>query len=101
MTFVLLGKCDDIIRDLAKELGLEELDKEWAATVRSLDTHEASPDAPTRWKDLTDETNLDRELEEIVDRVAEVVNSVGYPWGMGSHTKTHGSWWGPWTMGIL
>ena len=70
MTFVLLGKCDDIIRDLAKELGLEELDKEWAATVRSLDTHEASPDAPTRWKDLTDETNLDRELEEIVDRVA-------------------------------
>ncbi len=68
---VLPGKCDDIIRDLAKELGWEdELDKEWAATVGSLNTREATPDAPTRSKDLTDETKLDRELEKIVDRVA-------------------------------
>jgi len=68
---VLLGKCDDIIRDLAKELGWEdELDKEWAATAGSLDTHEATPDTPTKAKDLTDEAKLDRELEKIVDRVA-------------------------------
>jgi NAD-dependent protein deacetylase SIR2 len=68
---VLPGKCDDIIRDLAKELGWEdELNKEWAATVGSLNTHEATPDAPTGSKDLTDDTKLDRELEKIVDRVA-------------------------------
>jgi NAD-dependent histone deacetylase SIR2 len=68
---VLLGKCDDIIRDLAKELGWEdELDKEWATTAGSLDTHEATPDPPTKVKDLTDEAKLDRELEEIVDKVA-------------------------------
>ena len=68
---VLLGKCDDIIRDLAKELGWEdELDKEWAATAESLDTHDATPDAPTKAKDLTDEAKLDRELEKIVDKVA-------------------------------
>ena len=68
---VLLGKCDDIIRDLAKELGWEdELDKEWAVTAGSLDIHEATPDAPTKAKDLTDKAKLDRELEEIVDKVA-------------------------------
>jgi NAD-dependent histone deacetylase SIR2 len=68
---VLLGKCDDIIRDLAKELGWEEeLDKEWAATAGSLDIYEATPDAPTEAKDLTDEAKLDRELEKIVDKVA-------------------------------
>jgi NAD-dependent histone deacetylase SIR2 len=68
---VLLGKCDDIIRDLAKELGWEdELDKEWAATAGSLDIHEATPDASTKARDLTDEAKLDRELEKIVDKVA-------------------------------
>jgi NAD+-dependent protein deacetylase SIR2 len=68
---VLLGKCDDIIRDLAKELGWEdELDKEWTATAGSLDTHEATPDAPAKAEDLTDESRLDRELEKIVDKVA-------------------------------
>lgn len=68
---VLLGKCDDIIRDLAKELGWEdELDKEWAATAGSLDTHETTPDPPSKAKDLTDEAKLDRELENVVDRVA-------------------------------
>jgi NAD+-dependent protein deacetylase SIR2 len=69
---VLLGKCDDIIRDLAKELGWEEeLDKEWVATAESLDTHEATPQASTKAKDLADDgTKLDREIEKIADRVA-------------------------------
>jgi len=72
--FVLLGKCDDIIRDLAKELGWEdELDKEWAATARSLDIHKAGPDVPTKAEDLTDEAKLDRELEKIVDKVADAL----------------------------
>lgn len=68
---VLLGKCDDIILDLAEELGWEdELDKEWATTAGSLEIHEAAPDTPTTAKDLTDEAKLDRELEKIVDKVA-------------------------------
>lgn len=51
---VLLGKCDDIIRDLARELGWEdELDKEWAGTAASLDT-----DGATEEKDRADEAKL-------------------------------------------
>ena len=68
---VLLGKCDDIIRDLANKLGWQDdLDKEWAVTAGSLDIHEATPDAPTNTEDLTDEAKLDREIENIVDKVA-------------------------------
>jgi NAD-dependent histone deacetylase SIR2 len=62
---VLLGKCDDTIRDLARELGWEdELDKEWAGTVASLDTHKA-----TEEKDRADEDKLAGEIERIVERV--------------------------------
>jgi NAD-dependent histone deacetylase SIR2 len=68
---VLLGKCDDIIRDLAKELGWEEeLDKEWATTAGSLDTNEVTPQPSTEEKDLTIGTKLDLEIEKIADRVA-------------------------------
>jgi NAD+-dependent protein deacetylase SIR2 len=68
---VFLGKCDDIIRDLAKELGWEEdLDKEWATTAGSLDADEGTPPASTEGKDLTDGTKLDLEIEKIADRVA-------------------------------
>jgi NAD-dependent protein deacetylase SIR2 len=68
---VLLGKCDDIIRDLAKKLGWEEdLDKEWATTAGSLDADEGTPPASTEGKDLTDGTKLDLEIEKIADRVA-------------------------------
>ena len=62
---VLLGKCDDIIRDLARELGWEdEVDEEWAGTASSLDTHEA-----TEEKDRADEAKLAVEIEKIVERV--------------------------------
>jgi NAD-dependent histone deacetylase SIR2 len=75
---VLLGKCDDIIRDLANKLGWEDdLEKEWAATAGSLDIHEATPDAPTKTEDLTDEAKLDRELEKIVDKVAGALTVSG------------------------
>ena len=64
---VLLGKCDDIVRDLAKELGWEtELDKEWAKTAESLETHEA----PTEAEGPTDGPKLDLEIEKIAERVA-------------------------------
>ena len=64
---VLLGKCDDIIRDLARELGWEdELDAEWARTSASLDTDEATP---TEEDDRTDGTKLDLEVEKITQKV--------------------------------
>jgi NAD-dependent histone deacetylase SIR2 len=67
---VLLGKCDDIIRDLARELGWgDELDKEWAGTTASLDSHETTPRAPTEEKDRTDETEVDLEIQKIVEKV--------------------------------
>ena len=59
---VLLGKCDDIIRDLAKELGWEdELDKEWVETAKSLDSHE-TPDSPAK-RDKADEAKTELEHE--------------------------------------
>jgi len=72
---VLLGKCDDIIRDLAKELGWEdELDKEWIETAKSLDSHE-TPDGPGK-SDKVDEskTELEQELEKITDRVGNALS---------------------------
>jgi hypothetical protein len=69
---VFLGKCDDIIRDLAKELGWEEeLDREWMRTATSLDTHEAAPSKPPKAKDQTDGTKLDLEIERIIERVED------------------------------
>jgi NAD-dependent histone deacetylase SIR2 len=72
---VFLGKCDDIIRDLAKELGWEdELDKEWMETAKSLDSHE-TPDGPAKG-DKADEvkTELEHELEKITDRVGNALS---------------------------
>lgn len=67
---VLLGKCDDIIRDLAKELGWEdELDKEWAATAASLDTDEATPSTPTKRKDQTEGADLASEVDKMVEKM--------------------------------
>jgi NAD-dependent histone deacetylase SIR2 len=69
---VLLGKCDDIIRDLARELGWEdELDKEWIETAKSLDNYET----PTE-KDKADEVKaeLEHELEKITDRVSNALS---------------------------
>ncbi|KAH9953332.1 NAD-dependent deacetylase sirtuin-2 [Russula dissimulans] len=66
---VLLGKCDDIVRDLARELGWEdELDAEWARTSASLDTDEATPRTPTEEEDRT-KTELDLEVEKITKKV--------------------------------
>ena len=33
---VLLGKCDEVVRDLCKQLGWEELDESWAKTEASV-----------------------------------------------------------------
>lgn len=72
---VLLGKCDDIVRDLARALGWEdELDKEWIETAKSLDNHE-TPHGPPE-KDKADEAKakLEHELEKITDRVGNALS---------------------------
>ncbi|KAI9443519.1 DHS-like NAD/FAD-binding domain-containing protein [Lactarius indigo] len=72
---VFLGKCDDIVRDLARALGWEdELDKEWIETAKSLDNHE-TPHEPTE-EDKADETEakLEHELEKITDRVGNALS---------------------------
>lgn len=72
---VLLGKCDDIVRDLARALGWEdELDKEWIETVKSLDNHETPHEEPE--KDEADEAKakLENELEKITDRVGKALS---------------------------
>jgi NAD+-dependent protein deacetylase SIR2 len=68
---VLLGKCDDVIRDLGKELGWEEdLDREWSRTAASLDTHETAPSRPPE-KDKAEGAKLDLEIEKMIERVED------------------------------
>ncbi|KAF9220911.1 NAD-dependent deacetylase sirtuin-2 [Gyrodon lividus] len=58
---VLLGKCDDIVRKLCRELGWEEeLDREWAATADSV-AAEVRPPLPGK----KGERNVSEELERI------------------------------------
>jgi NAD-dependent histone deacetylase SIR2 len=72
---VLLGKCDDIIRDLARELGWEdELEKEWAGTAASLDTDKATPTTATEEKGRTDGAELALEIEKIVEKVESTLS---------------------------
>lgn len=70
---LLLGKCDDIVKELAKELGwLEELKAVWAETRTSLDSpppadeeSEEEPEQPEDEVDQTEETEDDRLQREI------------------------------------
>ncbi len=72
---VLLGKCDDIIRDLARELGWEdELEKEWARTAASLDADKATPTTATEKKGRTDGAELALEIEKIVEKVESTLS---------------------------
>ncbi|KAI9508344.1 class I sirtuins SIR2 family protein [Russula earlei] len=67
---VFLGKCDEIVRDLARELGWEdELDKEWAGTSGSLDIDETTLRTTTGEKDRRDGSDLDLEIEKITKKV--------------------------------
>ena len=69
---VFLGKCDDIIRDLARELGWEdELDKEWIETAKSLDNYETPAETNKAEKAKAE---LEHELEKITDRVGNTLS---------------------------
>lgn len=71
---VFLGKCDDIIRDLAGALGWEdELDKEWTETARTVDNHEM-PQGPTEEKADEAKVKLEHDLEKITDGVGNTLS---------------------------
>ncbi|KAI0269946.1 DHS-like NAD/FAD-binding domain-containing protein [Gloeopeniophorella convolvens] len=74
---VLLGKCDDIIRELAKELGWEaELDKEWESTAASLDDHAEAPapSSPLKDKKSDEENRLELEVAKLTEKVESALS---------------------------
>lgn len=66
---LLLGKCDDVIKQLAKELGwLEELKAAWAETKASLDSPpptDEEPEEPEGQAPAAEETEEERLQREI------------------------------------
>ena len=65
---VLLGKCDDIVRDLCRELGWEaELDELWQATEASVVTEPMIAPPKEERKKETEETTL---LSEVKNQAA-------------------------------
>jgi NAD+-dependent protein deacetylase SIR2 len=73
---VILDKCDDAVRKLARELCWEkELDDAWALTINSVETNETSPAAQAKESDLKDEVDkLASEVEASL-AVTEKVNA--------------------------
>jgi NAD+-dependent protein deacetylase SIR2 len=75
-----LGKCDDIIKELAKELGWKkELKKAWAETIFSVEgtglgdgEEETESDESTEVEE-TEEERLNREIEQITKSVDETL----------------------------
>lgn len=64
----LLGKCDEIIRQLADELGWgDELDNAWAATAESVEMAERS---------AGDQANGPATDQELMDEVAKLANEI-------------------------
>ena len=78
---LLLGKCDDVIKELAEELGwLKELKATWAETRTSLDNpppaDEESEDEPEDEVHQTEETEDDRLQREIASLTKSVDDSL-------------------------
>jgi len=78
---LLLGKCDDVVKELAEELGwLEELKAIWAETRTTLDnpppadeeSEEASENHATRAKE-TEEERLEREISLLTKSVEDTL----------------------------
>jgi NAD-dependent histone deacetylase SIR2 len=77
---LLLGKCDDIVKDLATELGwLKELKAAWAETRTTLDDPppmdepEEEPEAPVPKVEETEEERLQREIAWLTKSVDETL----------------------------
>lgn len=73
---VCLGKCDDIVRDLCKELGwADELEAAWKETEHSLVDFGEGGGTPERGPQLTEEAE-ERQLEEDVEEITEKLREV-------------------------
>jgi NAD+-dependent protein deacetylase SIR2 len=82
---VLLGKCDEIIRELCQELGWEkELDEEWAKTKDSVERDMAG--VPTMARGFTDNgeevqeggfKNAEEEANDLADAIERYLSVMG------------------------
>ena len=78
---LLLGKCDDVMKELAKELGwLKELKTTWAETRTSLDNpppvdeeSEEEPEDQVSEAEETEEERLQREIDWLTKSVDEAL----------------------------
>ena len=77
---LLLGKCDEIAKELATELGwLKELKEAWAETRTTLDNppptdeSEEEPEDPVPEAEETEEEKLKREIEWITKSVGDTL----------------------------
>jgi len=73
---ILLGRCDDIIRDLAKELGWDEdLEKEWAATASLVQPNDSAKGAKmpntkvNKEKRNTGQEHLKEEVDKLTNQL--------------------------------
>jgi len=78
---LLLGKCDEVIKQLANELGwLEELKAAWAETKSTLDnpppTDEESEEEPEQQAPAAEETEEERLQQEIAWLTKSVENTL-------------------------
>jgi NAD-dependent histone deacetylase SIR2 len=72
---VLLGKCDEIVRELARELGWEEeLQKAWEATAESVEPEKVESTAAVKTS-TTDELNK-KEKERLQTEVDKLTSDV-------------------------
>ena len=77
---LLLGKCDEVVEELAKELGwLKELKETWAETRTTLDkppppTDEEEPEEQAPDAEETEEEKLEREIAWITKSVGDTLN---------------------------
>jgi len=74
---LLLGKCDDVVKELATELGwLKELKTTWAETRSTLDNPPPTDEAEEAAEDQTPEAE-ETEEEKLKREVAWITKSVG------------------------
>lgn len=74
---VLLGKCDDIVRELCRELGWEqELERAWAATADSVEVDDKPAVSETKAKVGEELDRITRDIEKSLTISKEMLGSV-------------------------
>jgi len=82
---ICLGKCDDVVREIARELGWEaELNALWAETENSVVDFEAKEGLPTRPQEEPEEEKLEEEIEVITSKMKKLLGEKAEREGTGS-----------------